>query len=327
MGDPESVTNPPRSEFQVRFTRARGLAALFERPTNSYRWSGRGILRVETRGVHFQATRRRLMGLRQADTRFVVGHQIRNVYREADGVRVDFRENAHYAFLSFWAEDSAAAAAIVQLLPTARTVEVEDTPPRKQSRRHERAVRTRIAVTAVAGLVIVAGGTWIGVRLSHLEPFRRPTPAAAQGQRDSGQSITSGAMAAGQGHALRADFRQFADRSAALQAQFRTAFAALQEGSLSQEDFSEGLERWLIPQWTSEQNRLRQDSFPAGSRRETLRTHLTAVALNWQRALETYADGLRVHDPEVVGRAFAFMAVAEESERRAQAVLEQPPEP
>lgn len=58
------------TSFQVRYTGARGLAALFERPTNSYGWSGSGQVSIEPHGVRFSARRRR-RGIARAEDRFV----------------------------------------------------------------------------------------------------------------------------------------------------------------------------------------------------------------------------------------------------------------
>src|SRR5262245_58590479 len=110
MGAAESLIDD--AQFRVRFTRSRGFASLFERPENSYQWSGYGTLRVEPRGIQFRATRR-VIGLPRAEARFVAGREISHVYREGDGVRVEFRDDTRQNVLNFWAEDSAAAASIV----------------------------------------------------------------------------------------------------------------------------------------------------------------------------------------------------------------------
>ena len=92
---------------------------------------------------------------------------------------------------------------------------------------------------------------------------------------------------------------------------------ALLDGSLSQEDFANGAERWLVPQWVSEEKRLRDGRFPTGSPREDLRAEMIGVTANWRNGLEAYATGLRQHDSVAVHRAFAYIGVAEEAERSA----------
>ena len=103
MAETLLAADSPTAEFRIRFTRARGLTALFESPTNSYRWVGQGTLRIEPHGVQFMARTRRLAGLPRTHRRYVLGPQIRDVYRQADGVRVEFRDNSHHAVLNFWA--------------------------------------------------------------------------------------------------------------------------------------------------------------------------------------------------------------------------------
>ena len=162
MGAAESIIDD-QAQFRVRFTRSRGFAALFERPENTYQWSGYGTLRVEPRGIQFQATRRRVIGLPRAEAHFVAGREIDNVYREGDGVRVEFRDDARQNVLNFWAEDSAAAASIVEQLPTVRTVEVEESRPRS-ARPAKRELRMDLLVMALAALIVLAAVVWLGAR-------------------------------------------------------------------------------------------------------------------------------------------------------------------
>ena len=52
------MLDPSTAEFPDSLQPARGLAAFFERPANSFRWSGRARLRIDRRDMHFRATRR-----------------------------------------------------------------------------------------------------------------------------------------------------------------------------------------------------------------------------------------------------------------------------
>jgi hypothetical protein len=317
MGAAQPIIDAPQSQFRVRFTRARGFASLFERPENTYHWSGYGTLHVGPNGVQFQATRRRLIGLSRAEAHFVPGREISNVYREADGVRVEFREDARQTYLNFWAEDSAAAASIVEQLPTARTVEVEDAP-RTLSRPPKSALRIDLVGVLILALIIVAIGTWVGLRRIHRDGV--PVPAAQAQAMEVAAPAAS--VASGEQKVLQTDLARFAGRSGALRAQFDSAFKALQDGSLTQQDFADGIERWLIPQWVSQEKALREATYAAGSRREELRAALIGVSSNWRNGLETYAHGLRLQDPALVHRAFAYIGAGEESEREAQELLE-----
>ena len=318
MGEAQSVIETPQSRFRVRFTRARGFAALFERPDNTYQWSGYGTLRVEPSGVEFEATRRSAIGLGHTEARFVPGREISNVFREADGVRVEFREGSHQTYLNFWADDSAAAASIVEQLPTARTVEVEDA--RHASSKPPRAFRVGLGAPIVLALGVVLVGAWFGVRW-----ITRDGAAASVGQARHA-ALPALAPAANQPaplspeemKALQRDVARFAERNAALEAQFASAFQALQGGALSQENFADGLERWLIPQWVSTERELRAATFAPGSRREALRTLEIVAPSNWRSGLEAYATGLRQHDAGRVNRAFVYIGAAEEAGRDVQ---------
>ncbi len=344
MGAAESIIDD-QAQFRVRFTRSRGLAALFERPENTYQWSGYGTLRVEPRGIRFQATRRRAIGLPRTEARFVAGREIDNVYREGDGVRVEFRDDARQNVLNFWAEDSAAAASIVEQLPTVRTVEVEESRPRS-ARPARRELRMDLLVMAVAALIVLAVVVWLGVRAVRYVSHSGAATTSASGQRGglvpvnegASSSISSGALArsstagaaetsarpipATELKVMQQDFDRFAGRSEALRAQFDSAFRTLLDGNLSQSDFADGVEHWLIPQWVSTENTLREQHYPAGSPREEFRASLIAVTSNWRSGLEAYVSGLREQESRQVRRAFAYIGAAEESQREAKELVE-----
>jgi hypothetical protein len=116
----------------------------------------------------------------------------------------------------------------------------------------------------------------------------------------------------------RDDLRSFSDRFEGLTTQFATAFDALQAGKLSQEEFGEGLEKWLLPQWRTLSAELRSHAAEPGSARARADVLLDGVMDSWQRALTGYAHGLHVHDPYEVLGAFAYIGDAEEHQRRAQ---------
>lgn len=315
MGDAEPIIDESQSRYRVRFTRARGFAALFERPDNTFQWSGYGTLRVERGGVEFEATRRGPMGLARPEAHFVPGREISNVYREADGVRVEFREGTQQTFLNFWAEDSAAAASIVEQLPTARTVEVEDAP--RAASKPPRQFRIALAGPIILSLLAIAMSVWFGQRWMNRDtaPVSGALARPAAAVTVAPVKAQPAPLSPEESQALQVELARFAARSGALQSQFKSAFDALQDGTLSQANFADGLERWLIPQWESEEAGLRKTTFPPGSRREALRTLQIGITRNWRSGLETYAAGLRRQETPMVYRAFAYIAAAEEAER------------
>ena len=114
--------------FSVSFTPNASFASRTV-PTNSFHWMGPATLRIGPHGVVVTARIRRLIWFRRTQQYFVPSSEIGTVYREGDNVRVELRGAASARpFFQFWADDARSAAAIVALLPTAETVEVEDTP-------------------------------------------------------------------------------------------------------------------------------------------------------------------------------------------------------
>lgn len=312
------MPEPSPAEFRIRFTRAHGLAALFERPANSFRWSGRARLRIDPRGMHFRATRQR-MGFPWRENRFVPLPQIRDVYREGTQVRLGLRDSSRPAHLSFWANDSAIAASIVQLLPALLTVESEVATPLRprevgRGRLH---IRTMVAAVAVVSM-LMAGSWFMKARLQSPEDSLAVTASDEKARLPQAGSRRRTASDA----ALHSDFREFGAAGTLLQDDFSTAFSALQMGDLTQQDFSAHLQQSLIPSWRAVEEKLRRTSRPPGSQHERLRVLLLAAAINWRSALEVYVEGLRIEDPRIVLYAFSYyMAKAFHAEREARGML------
>src|SRR6185369_6994097 len=113
--------------FDIRFARSAGLVALFEAPSNSFRWKGNGRMLVEPHGLGI-AFERMLLGFRFRTERLSVDENT-EVYREGEALRFEFaRQGTKREVLPIWARDRAAAAEIVRLMPTRRTVEIEEAP-------------------------------------------------------------------------------------------------------------------------------------------------------------------------------------------------------
>jgi len=121
--------------------------------------------------------------------------------------------------------------------------------------------------------------------------------------------------------ALRADLNRAQLSSGALELQFRVALTALEDGSLSTDGFSFGLENWLTPQWQNQEVRL-EAAPPGGPRAHELRQLEIAAAKDWEAALRVYVTGLRDRNPETVLRAFRLIGMAEQAEREAQRLVD-----
>jgi hypothetical protein len=119
--------------FDIRFARSIGLAAMFEAPSNRFRWKGAGRLSIDAEGVSF-ASKRSLLTPFHRTCRYAAG-DLTEVYREGDELRLEFGTVDKREVLPIWASGSEEAAAIVKLRPTRRTVELEDnTLPRRRYR-------------------------------------------------------------------------------------------------------------------------------------------------------------------------------------------------
>jgi hypothetical protein len=120
----------------------------------------------------------------------------------------------------------------------------------------------------------------------------------------------------------RLELSQLNDRIDGLHAQFRMAFTALQHGDLSKQDFIDGVNRWLIPQWETLYSelatRVRADQSPGAA----VSARLMKVALGWDGALREYVHGLEDNDSAAVLAAVEQMSAANEEQTRAWRLIE-----
>ena len=138
--------------FDIRFAKSAGLAGLFEAPANEYRWKGAGRLSIDATGVSIAVRRGLLTLFARATTRRIPTNSLIGVYREGNALRLEFstRESAR-AVLPIWVGNRDAAAQIVTLLPTQRSVELEDGDPEPTRRyRFDRKLVAFLLIGAVA---------------------------------------------------------------------------------------------------------------------------------------------------------------------------------
>ena len=143
--------------FDIRFAKSAGLAGLFEAPANEYRWKGAGSLSIDASGIHIAVQRGLLTLFARAQSRRFAPSSLVEVYREGNALRLEFstRETPR-SVLPVWVNDSNAAAQIVTLLPTQRSVELEDVAPGATGRyRIDRRV-IAVLLGSIATLVIAA---------------------------------------------------------------------------------------------------------------------------------------------------------------------------
>jgi hypothetical protein len=320
-------------EFKVHFSRPAQSANRPELESNSFRWAGTGALHIFERGVLVVAKRRFPLGFRTLDERFVPASEIADVYREGNAVRVDILgAPRRREFFQFWTPDAVTAGTIVRLLPTTRTIEYEGTPadpsgaqPSPPPTRPDRSVRVIWAAALLVGLIVIAALAPTNMALHWNKPGERDqmTPLSIESKttatRDyktlhhATQVEFAGALA---------DIHRFDDRIDALRTECRTAFLALQTGDLPQQDFIDGINRWLIPQWRALYKELAANPPAAGSLDSSVRQRLIDTVLDWEGGLGDYAAGLRDGSYTTVIAAFDRMSAGNEAQRQAWRILD-----
>lgn len=309
------VPPPQPREFSIRFAPTPGLKALLRKPHNSYGWVGRGMVLLDQHSLRITARRLTVLGLRRT-IGFVHQSEIGGVYREDNAVRIDLLGETSPAYICFWAEDAGAASEIVARLPTHSTVEIEGAARNGQEEPGLRLARPAL-VWAAACVVMIAGLIWAG------QGFAPKLHAPASSRVSTAPQLTSMSMPIRATPAqpetadvgTMADLERFPARFDALTLQFSVASDALQSGKLSQEDFADGLEQWLMPQWKALAAQLASPSGEVSTLRANADAQLQHVIDSWTQALTLYVQGLRDHDYREVLRAYDSIRDAEEYRR------------
>lgn len=282
-------------------------------------------------------TRRRSpLGFRTADERFVPASEICEVFRDGDAVRVDLRGDSRTAaYFQFWTGNPAIAGTIVRLLPTTRTIEYEvasaDHPaaprPPLTLQRRRRARRRFIQASLAVGLFAVAALliTDIVLRQSaEVTPatITVPVPVALGTKPEALPAAPVPQATTAEIASALAEVQRFDERMDGLRTQYRTASLALQWGQLSREDFIDGINKWLIPQWRSLYSELTFNRPAEGTLASLVHARLVSAALFWDRGLQDYAEGLKANNSAAVMAAFDRMSNGNESRREAWRLLE-----
>jgi hypothetical protein len=276
------------------------------------------------------------LGFRTADERFVPASEICEVFRDGDAVRVDLRsDSGAAAFFQFWTGNPAIAGTIVRLLPTTRTIEYEvatadhaaaPRPPLTLHRRR-RARRRFIQAALAAGLFAVAALLIADIVIRQAGPMtpqtvKVPLPVALGSKPGALPATPLPSATPAEIASALAEVQRFDDRMEGLRAQYRTASLALQWGQLSRDDFIDGINKWLIPQWRSLYSELTLNRPADGTLASLVHGRLVSAALFWDRGLQDYAEGLKANSSDAVMAAFDRMSNGNESRREAWRVLE-----
>lgn len=145
--------------FDIRFARSAGLAGLFEAPANEFRWKGAGQLSIDASGISIAVKRGLLTLFARAQSRRFASSSLIEVYREGNALRLEFStQESPRTVLPVWVSDRDAAAQIVTLLPTERSVELEDVAPASTGRYR---IDRRLVSALIIGVAILGIGVLV----------------------------------------------------------------------------------------------------------------------------------------------------------------------
>lgn len=292
-----------RAEFKVRFR------------------SGPGVLRIDPLGLHI-ASRPRRFGFIRRDQRFVARRQIRNIYRQAENVRIGFRDEARDSLLEFWADDAAAASEIVGHLPTSYTVESDGTSSRTVPRSRI-PFPSRILGTVVLAIACAFAGAWWVKKFSEHATLPATATTHAIDEIRLVATKPEPAITAAEMQLLQDDWDHYMTIRSGLRDEFMAWFDALQRGAVDRTSFIAHVDQSLAPDWAREAARLGNGLPQLHTRRERLRDALNAAASNWEHSLRRYADALAADSSAMVWAAFDSMRDAEQAELEARLLVEQ----
>jgi hypothetical protein len=298
--------------FDIRFAKSAGLAGLFEAPANEYRWKGAGRLSIDPTGISIAVRRGLLTLFARATTRRIPTNNLIEVYREGNALRLEFstQESAR-TVLPIWVGDRDAAAQIVTLLPTQRSVEIEDDEP--ESTRRYRFDRKLVALLLIGVVTLGVGALMLQRYLSagRATPpsvTAAPTPVPVAPPTSSTEARTTessdGILASGsdlRNPIARREFERFQAESNVLRADYQ---------AVRVQPSAEGLEA-LENRWRDVTSRIYDTAEFEDVEFVMQRELELAVARSWRYYLSIHAAGLRAADPRLIELAAAHLAFTE----------------
>lgn len=302
--------------FDIRFANSAGLAGLFEAPANEYRWKGAGRLSIDATGISIAARRGLLTLFSRATTRRIPTDDLLEVYREGNALRLEFStQESQRTVLPIWLGDRDAAAEIVTLLPTQRSVELEEGDPASRRYRFDRRlVALLLIAVATLGIGTVVLQRYLAVdRITpRVEVVSLPAPPAApvaQIAPEIPAPIDTPAETAPKyllSPIAREEFRRFQAESRALHAEY---------SSMRAEPTAEGLES-LEARWQDVTVRIYDNENFEGIEFVAQRELELAISRSWRYYFSIHAAGLRAEDPQLVELATTHLAFAEALDAR-----------
>jgi hypothetical protein len=343
--------------FDIRFARSAGLAAILEEPSNRFRLKGAGLLSIAADGVTFAARRSLLSVFTHARSRRIAAANLREVYREGDALRIEFATpESPREVMPFWVDDRRTGSEIVRLMPTSRTVELDDAP--KGSASPPASLDRRLLLSLALLIVLCAGAAYLLTRASapmvaipariadppplaidlKVEPVEATPSATAPASETFLEplpielkapvipaprptwilAIPRGTPAYEVG---RRELDRFEREAAALLTEYRTHQANLESGALAAEPFADILQSSLAMRWWNLTFAMLASDELADPKLLDLRATMLAAARHWRNFLEGYATGIRERDHVKIARSFDELAQAEELQSRARLYL------
>jgi hypothetical protein len=329
--------------FDVRFAPSAGLGALLAQPSNTLRWKGTGRISIQPDAVTIAVNRGWLSWGR---SRRIAAGALREVYREGESLRLEFSgpDNTR-EFLPLWARDRDDAAQIVRLLPTTRTVEVEQSASGKHAPRFRPDPRAFGVLLAMIVLIVAAV---IGMQRSKIQSrpavaesapelaidtastdartppelatIEFPDPALLQiNIDDPAVPIPKGTRAY---QAARMQIMQFEREAAALLDEYKTYRTQREADVLTTDEYLKKLRDSIEAGWWKVTFRILGDPVFDDPALVGLRASQLAAARNWRAFIALYSEGQIENSQVLISRSFAMLERAEAMERRARLYAE-----
>jgi hypothetical protein len=297
------------STFDIRFARTEGLAALFEAPGNRFRWKGTGRLSIDAQGISIAVKRGLGNLLLRRRSHRIAADQLTEVYREGAALRLEFGADDQREVLPIWASGTEAAAEIVKLLPTSRTVELEHATRASGRFRVDWRLTAWIVVTVV--LVAAVSLWWRQSSMSLPVEQAAPVPVVVGTPLSPIDQILSR-------EGVKPLLRGTVEHDIALrqQAQFESELATLrsQYMALLAKPTIEALDA-MEPAWWGMTLRIDTSEEMSGPAFTGFREAQLAVIGSWRTTVALHAAGLRLKDDRLVELAAKQRALSEVYER------------
>jgi hypothetical protein len=344
--------------FDVRFAPTAGLAAVLAAPANTLRWKGAGSLSIHPEAITIAPKRGLLSWFSRDASRRIAAEHLREVYREGAALRLEFTgPGKDREVVPLWANDRDAAAEIMRLMPTTRTVEVEQATGKREPKFSPdlRAIGWLFAISLVIGAGVIVLQF---LRKTPVPAAASPAPATVE-PGDAGPveaarvesevvnaapekvgpeiapvevtpaptpiliddpivAILPGDRAYG---IARQQLALFEKESGALLDEYRGYRSMAESGVLSAEDYATKLDGVLGTGWWKVTFRILEDPHFDDPTLGGLRATELAVARNWRAFLELYTEGLNKDDPALIAQSFTVLERAERLQSRARSYV------